>query len=117
MAPRRENDESPQRIPVLTSAVEMTGSERAMILGLQVFALAPQIVSWVYLFRENCQSSAWQNSLILGLFAFLVIETVILYLLRGFGRISIPYATLRYLAGASIAAVVPMAWYLIKKAG
>jgi hypothetical protein len=115
MSPLKIGHASPQRIPVVVSGTEVTKWERGAAVGLLAFGAVPLVITWVRLLREQSDLSTWITLTILGLYAFALIETISMILLKGLRRIDLSDATMHWLSGMALAEVAPMAWYIIKK--
>jgi hypothetical protein len=107
-------DQEPERIPV-RSAIVLTAFERLAALGLLAFGTAPLILIWIKLFlTPGLDEKLWIDLTILGLFAFVAIETISLIVLRGFRRIDLSDATMKWLGAAALTEVGGLLWYIVK---
>jgi hypothetical protein len=114
LVPRKKTEDVPDEIKI-RSAVEMTPWERGTALGLLSFGAAPMVITWIRLFTLSpFDPKTWVQLSVLGLFTFVSIETISLILLKGFRRIELSDSTMRWLGGAALLEVGPMAYYIVK---
>ena len=115
MPPRKLGKSHVTQMKVVTSAVEITKSERTAAIGLLSFGAVPLIITWVRLLKEPSSMSEWVTLTILGLYSFALIETISMILLKGLRRIELSDSAMHWLGGMALAEIAPMAWYIIKK--
>jgi hypothetical protein len=110
IATPRRTIEKATTIPVVRKAIDVTNAERFAAIGLLAFGALPLVVSWVRLLTSVFNLAEWTNLTILGLYSFVLIETVSLILLRGLRRIDLSDAAMRWIGCMALAEIVPLVW-------
>ena len=114
--PRKKTTDALQRVEVVKDAVEVSGYELAAALLLIAFGAAPLAFSWWILLKRDFNLSEWVTLNVLGLYAFLVIETFSVFLLYGFRRLNLPESIVKWLGATAFGEVAGLAVYVVKQA-
>jgi hypothetical protein len=114
MSPRKNPGEQPETIKV-SSAIVLSPIERLATISLLAFGMLPIIVLWIRLATlPEFNERQWIDFTILGIFAFVAIETLSLIALRGFQRVDLSDGILKWLGAAALVDVGGLTWYVVK---
>ncbi len=102
-------------LKVALAGGEVKGYELKSAVILILFGTVPLVVFWFHLWRNNSELREWVALNILGLYAFVVIETFSVILLWGFRRLSLPEKFVHWLGVTALGEVAGLAGYMVKK--